>query len=80
MAKNDSKNDSKNAARSSGESNEEVIYVLNPAANLGGFALADGKSIFAGEGYRASEEEYAERSAVHVSRSDGSTVAVVVKD
>ncbi len=57
-----------------------MIYTLNPAANLGGFAFADGKSILAGERYRAGEEEYAERSSVRVARSDGSTVAVVIKD
>lgn len=57
-----------------------VIYVLNPAANLGGYAFSDGKSILAGQRYLASEEEYAERSKARTTRSDGSTVAVVVKD
>lgn len=62
------------------EQQEQVTYVLNPAANLGGYAFADGKSILAGARYTATEEEYAERSKDRVQKSDGSTVAAIVKD
>lgn len=67
-------------AKNEKQQDTSVTYILNPAANLGGYAFADGKSILAGQRYLASEEEYAERSKVRVSKSDGSTVAAVVKD
>lgn len=70
----------KNEQQQQEQQDTSVTYVLNPAANLGGYAFSDGKSILAGQRYLASEEEYEERSKARVSKSDGSTVAAIVKD
>lgn len=74
MASNDS-----SAKKKQSETEQTVTYTLNPAANLAAYGFADGKSVFAEQTYLATEEEYAERARVRVSRSDGSTVAAVIK-